>query len=169
MGCLHIYCGDGKGKTTASLGFALRAAGAGMTVCFTQFMKGRETSELISLEKIPEIEVFRCDRDYGFYNKMSDKDKSDITDCHNELLRTAFTGGYKLIILDEFNSAFAYGLLDKALAAGLILNGVNSSEIVLTGRNPADIFVEAADYISKINCIKHPYTKGIPARRGIEY
>lgn len=169
MGCLHIYCGDGKGKTTASLGFALRAAGAGMTVCFTQFMKGRETSELISLEKIPEIEVFRCDRDYGFYNKMSDKDKSDITDCHNELLRTAFKGGYNLIILDEFNSAFAYGLMDKALAAGLVLNGVNSSEIVLTGRNPADIFVEAADYISEINCIKHPYSKGIPARRGIEY
>ena len=74
-----------------------------------------------------------------------------------------------LIILDEFNSAFAYGLMDKALAAGLILKGVNSSEIVLTGRNPADIFVEAADYISEINCIKHPYTKGVTARLGIEY
>ena len=84
---MHIYCGDGKGKTTAALGLALRAAGNGMRVHFVQFLKGSATSELASLARIPEITVLRCDRDYGFTFRMTDAEKAALTRCHNAMLR----------------------------------------------------------------------------------
>lgn len=169
MGLLHIYCGDGKGKTTASLGLALRAAGAGMNVCFVQFMKGGDTAELNTLRLIPNISVKRCDKAYGFVKNMSESEKKEITACHNELLEYAFGGRFDMVILDEFNSAYGYGLMEKARAEELILGGRDKCEIVLTGRDPADIFVRSADYISEILCVNHPYKKGIAARKGIEY
>lgn len=169
MGLLHIYCGDGKGKTTAALGLALRAAGAGIKVCFVQFMKGGETAELAALKRIPDIYVMRCDRAYGFFKNMSDTDKAEITVNHNGLLKKAFGSGYGLIILDEFNAAYGCGLIDREAARELILKGVENAEVVLTGRNPDEAFIEAADYVSDICCVKHPYEKGITARKGIEY
>ncbi|MGN1135349.1 MAG: cob(I)yrinic acid a,c-diamide adenosyltransferase [Oscillospiraceae bacterium] len=169
MGCLHIYCGDGKGKTTASLGLALRASGAGMSVCFVQFMKGGETSELNTLRLIPEITVLRCDRQYPFFKNMTESDKTAIMECHEHLLEEAFVGNYDMIILDEFNSAYGYGLMDCKKAQELIFDGKKNAEIILTGRDPDDIFVNKADYISDIKCVRHPYEKGIAARKGIEY
>ncbi len=169
MGLLHIYCGDGKGKTTAAIGLAVRAAGSGMRVCLVQLMKGGFTSELKALALIPGIDVMRCDREYGFVKNMNDADKLLLTGCHNNLLEKAFSGGYDIIILDEFNSAYFYGLLERTVAAELILKGKKSAEIILTGRAPAEIFVNAADYISEIQCVKHPYKNGISARKGIEF
>lgn len=169
MGYLHIYCGDGKGKTTASLGLAMRAAGAGMKVCFVQFMKGGETAELDTLKLIPNISVHRCNKEYGFLWNMSDSEKAEITDTHNELLTTAFNSGADLVVLDEFNFAYSSGLMDKVLAEKLILDNKDSCEIVLTGRDPAEIFIQEADYVSEICCVKHPYEKGVTARKGIEY
>lgn len=169
MGFLHIYCGDGKGKTSAALGLALRAAGAGMKVCFVQFMKGGETSELNALRLITNITVTRCDKNYGFYKNMTENDKADITACHDKLISSAVESGADVIILDEFNSAYGYNLISRTKAAQLILNDSNNAEIVLTGRNPAEIFISAADYISEIKCCKHPFAEGIAARKGIEY
>ena len=169
MGFLHIYCGEGKGKTTAAIGLAIRAAGAGMRVCLVQLMKGREVAELDTLKLIPNISVKRCNRFYGFYKNMNENDKSEITVCHNELLKSAFDGKYNMIILDEFNSAYKHGLIDKELAERQILDGKNIAEIVLTGRNPAEIFLENADYVSEITCVKHPYKAGVKGRNGIEY
>ena len=166
---LQIYCGEGKGKTTASLGLALRMAGAGMKTAFVQFMKGGETAELKSLELIPKIDVMRCDRNYGFFSTLSENDKRELTDCHNMLLTQAFSGKYDAIILDELNCAYKYGLLDREKTDRLILDNCPSKEIILTGRDPADIFTEKADYISEIKCLRHPYQKGIQARMGIEY
>lgn len=168
---LQIYCGDGKGKTTAALGGAVRAAGAGLRVCFTQFMKGAHTSELYALRALPvsQITVRRCDRDYGFYKSMSDTDKSEITLCHNALLETAFAESYDFIVLDEFCSAYRLGLLDTELAERLILENKDKTEVVLTGREPPEIFLEKADYISEIMCRRHPYERGITAREGIEF
>lgn len=168
MSCLHIYCGDGKGKTTASIGLAVRAAGAGMSVAFVQLMKGSYTSELEILKNIKGITVSRCDRNYGFYKNMSENDIAEITACHDRLLRDAFSGGYDMIILDEFNSAYAYGLMDRTAAEKYILDG--GREIILTGRNPDKKFTDAADYVSEIKCVKHPFiTSGLTARKGIEY
>ncbi|MGN0587780.1 MAG: cob(I)yrinic acid a,c-diamide adenosyltransferase, partial [Oscillospiraceae bacterium] len=86
MGFIHIYCGDGKGKTTAALGLAVRAAGAGINVCFVQFMKGGETAELNILRHISEITVMRCDRNYPFFKNMTETDKTEIAECHDLLL-----------------------------------------------------------------------------------
>ena len=104
---VHIYCGDGKGKTTAALGLALRAAGSGMRVHFVQFLKGSETSELASLSRIPEITVLRCDRNYGFTFRMTDADKAALTACHNTMLQTVQERlpETDLLVLDEFFAA----------------------------------------------------------------
>lgn len=166
---LQIYCGDGKGKTTASLGLAVRMAGAGMKVAFVQFMKGGDTAELETLKLIPGIDVMRCDRNYGFFSTLSDSDKAEMSECHDKLLEQAFSGGYDAVILDELNCAYSYGLLNREKAKSLILNGSETSEIVLTGRDPDEVFIEKADYISEIRCVRHPYQKGIQARKGIEY
>ncbi|MCM1335155.1 MAG: cob(I)yrinic acid a,c-diamide adenosyltransferase [Bacteroides sp.] len=168
MGLLHIYCGDGKGKTTAAIGLAIRAAGAGMSVRFVQLLKGGATSELEALALIPKITVTRCDREYGFVKNMSGAEKRSITECHDRLIADAFTAKADMVILDEFNAAYGYGLLDRAAAERLIFEGVKKAEVVLTGRDPAEAFTSAADYLSEIKCVKHPYEKGIAARRGIE-
>ncbi len=166
---LQIYCGEGKGKTTASLGLAIRMAGAGMRVAFVQFMKGGDTSELSVISRIPEITVMRCDRNYGFFKTLTEDDKSELTTCHNDLLERAFSGGYDAIILDEFNFAYGHNLMDRGRAENLILGAATSAEVVITGREPAEIFTDSADYISEIKCVKHPFTKGVNARKGIEY
>ncbi|MDO4294506.1 MAG: cob(I)yrinic acid a,c-diamide adenosyltransferase [Eubacteriales bacterium] len=172
-GLLHIYCGDGKGKTTAALGLALRAAGSGMRVHIVQFLKGAPTSELVSLCRIPEISLERCDRNYGFTFSMSQKDKAELTACHNRMLKHAAflaqSGQIDLLILDEFNAAYGGGYLDREAAKELVLNRPEGLELVLTGREPDPVFTEAADYISCIEAVRHPYQKGISARKGIEF
>ena len=169
MGLLHIYCGDGKGKTTASLGLLLRMSGAGMKIRFVQFMKGGESAELSSLKLIPGVTVMRCDKEYGFFSTLSDSDKADLTRCHDRLISDAFSGEPEAVILDEFNIAYKYGLIDRENSEKLILGSLQRCEIVLTGRDPAKVFIDAADYISEIKCVRHPYMKGIGARKGIEY
>ena len=169
MGLMHIYCGDGKGKTTASIGLAIRAVGAGLRVCFLQFMKGGATAELNTLKNIRGITVMRCDRQYPFFSDMSETEKSEITACHDRLLEEAFSGGFDMIVLDEFNCAYRFGLMDCRRAKELLLNGRNSAEIVLTGRDPDEELVDMADYVSRIECVKHPYDRGVPARKGIEF
>lgn len=173
MGLIHIYCGDGKGKTTAALGLALRAAGSGMTVHIVQFLKGTPTCELEALKSILNITVERCDRNYGFSFSMSDEDKKEITQCHNRLLERAVmlakSGQIDLLVLDEFNAAYRKELLNCETARSFVLNKPEALELVLTGRNPDPAFLEAADYVSEIHGIKHPYKKKIAARRGIEF
>ena len=168
---LQIYCGDGKGKTTAALGQALRAAGAGMRVDIVQLMKGRPTSELTALARIPEITVSRCDRDYGFPASMTEASRAGITACHNSLLREAeaFLSELDMLVLDEICSACRHGLLDMELAKRLVLDRPEHLELILTGRGPSPEFLAAADYVSEISAVRHPYSVGVKARRGIEY
>ena len=173
MGLLHIYCGDGKGKTTAALGLAVRAAGAGMRVHIIQLLKGADTSELSVIQSIPGITLERCDRNYGFVWNMTDEDKCGITACHNSLLEKGYSmvrsGEVDMLIIDEFNAAYRSGLLDRAAAEEFLTKKPGSAELVITGREPAQMFVDSADYVSEIKCVKHPYTQGLSARRGIEY
>ena len=173
MGFLHVYCGEGRGKTTAALGLAIRAAGAGKAVRIIQLLKGTNTSELETLRLIPNITVTRCDKNYGFVSKMTQADKSAITDCQNKLLEEGFalvkSNAVDMLIIDEFNAAYDYNLLDRKSAEEFLLNKDFPAEIVITGRNPAEIFVNAADYVSEIKCVKHPFEKGISARKGIEF
>lgn len=173
MGMNHIYFGNGKGKTTAALGLALRAAGAGMRVHILQFLKASETSELKSLSAIPGITIERLINDYGFTFMMDSQQKLETAQRHNEMLRNAaklISGGETdMLILDEFADAYELGLLDRKLADSVALRHYDSVELVITGRKPSPDYFSEADYISEINSIRHPYNKGIAARKGIEF
>ena len=168
---LEIYCGDGKGKTTAAMGLALRCAGCGMRVHIVQFMKGTKTGEIEAIKQIKGITVSRCDKNYGFLINMDDGLKKAIIDCHNKMLWEAekIIGEVDMLILDEFNSAYEYNLLDRELAKKIIFENCKDREIVLTGRNPKKEFKGIADYISEIKAVKHPYSLGVKARKGVEY
>lgn len=165
---LHIYCGDGKGKTTASIGLAARMAGHGKKVLFAQFLKGAPTGETESIEKIG-VTVIRCDRNYGFFISMNDCDKAEITKCHDENLRYIFENmnSFDMIVLDEIFAAYNYNLVNRKMTEDIV--NQYRGELVMTGREPEDRFIEKADYVSEINKIKHPYDKGIGARAGIEF
>lgn len=173
MGMIHVYCGDGKGKTTCALGLAVRAAGAGMNVVVVQFLKGSYTSELESLSQIHRIKVLRNSRDYGFVNNMTPKQLSKVIDEHNKNLDSALNlvkqGKCQMLVLDELTYVYDMNLVDKDKIKNLIENNENDVEIVVTGRNPNELFLNNADYVTEMKKIKHPYEKGVPARKGIEY
>lgn len=168
---IHLYTGDGKGKTTAAIGLAVRAAGSGLPVIFAQFMKGGDTGELHSLACLSGVRICRSPRDFGFYASMSEQDKRELTQIHNGLLDTllaeAESGTCKMMVLDEITYPVKWGLLDQDKLRHLL--ECKNIELVLTGRDAADFLVDAADYITEMRCVRHPYEKGVMARRGIEY
>lgn len=172
-GLIHIYCGDGKGKTTAALGLALRAAGAGKRVHIVQLLKGNPTSELNSLALLPNITVDRPEKDFGFTFNMTDEQKAELTGIHNRLLSFAFDkmncDDTDMLIIDEFFAAYNKNFLDREITDRIVFEKAFDCELVLTGREPDRKFIDAADYVSEIKSVKHPYEKGISARKGIEY
>ena len=167
---LHIYCGDGKGKTTAAAGLAVRASGAGIKCFFFQFLKNGDSSEIEQMKKLG-IQVRSC-TGARFTRLMTDEEKKLVTLRHDEMLSEACelvrSGKAGLIVLDELLAAYSLGLADRELTAAL-LDMKDSAEIIVTGRGPDDIFLSKADYITHMAAVKHPYTKGIQARKGIEY
>lgn len=166
---IHIYCGDGKGKTTASVGLSARMAGYGKKVLFVQFLKGSYTGELEMLEDSKNITVMRCDKNYGFFRSMSEEDKESIISCHNSNLKFVFNNmhSFDMIVLDEIFAAYNYGLADKAMVKKITEE--YDGELVMTGRDPDAWFVEKADYVSEVRKVKHPYDRGIKAREGVEF
>lgn len=169
---IHVYCGDGKGKTTAALGLAIRFAGSGRRVYVLQFLKGTPSSELSILARLPEITVQRNTEDFGFSFAMTPEQKQKATAMHNQHLNEAVqacqTGEYGMLVLDEGIGALSAGLLDGVLLYDFLHTKPCGLEVVLTGRNPPDRLLELADYVSEIRKIKHPFDRGIPARAGVE-
>jgi cob(I)alamin adenosyltransferase len=169
-GCIHIYTGDGKGKTTASIGLAVRAQGAGLKVLFVQFLKGQQTSELEPLKKIG-VTVKRADAVTKFIPYMTEQEKQGCfqgqQSCFKET--SELLDNYDVVILDEVIGAVTTGMLPLAEVINMIKTKPEHLELVLTGRQPPEELVELADYVSEIKAIKHPYDKGIKARKGIEY
>lgn len=166
---IHVYCGDGKGKTTAAVGLAVRMASGGKRVSVIQFMKDGKSGEVLMLRKLG-ITVKHCDKSYGFYKSMSETDKAEITACHNNNLREAISAAddIDMFVLDEIFAAVNYGLVDMDLVKTIVEN-CGDTELVLTGRKPEGYFLNKADYVSEIKKIKHPFDKGVSAREGIEY
>ncbi len=166
---VHIYTGDGKGKTTAALGLALRAAGHGMRSFIGQFMKGSAYGELTSLARIPEIEV----RQFGWPDCIR---RGDVTDFHREKSRAglavcremAKSRAFDLLILDEACVALWFGLLDEADLLDFIRRHRDTHEIVLTGRNAPPALLATADLVTRMACERHYFDKGVEARTGIE-
>ena len=169
-GCVQVYTGNGKGKTTASLGLALRAVGRGLKVCVFQFIKGGgRYGEHLAAEKLaPLLTIIQTGRP-GWVNT------NDITEDRRvaqEALRQArellTSGLYDLFICDEINGAVGFGLIDVEQVLELISIKPEKVELVLTGRNAHELVIEAADLATEMREIKHYYKAGVPARTGIE-
>lgn len=171
IGLIHIYCGDGKGKTTASLGLAARCAGRKNQVLIVQFLKSQDSGELHTLGKTLGITFLRSEETFGFYDE-TDEQKEKRRMIHDELLVKAINrcreGKVDLLILDEAIGSYNYDLLDRDLLLEFLRSKPNNLEVVLTGRGPTEELIELADYVSEIKKVKHPYDKGINARTGIE-
>lgn len=169
-GLIHLYYGDGKGKTTASVGLAIRAVGSGFKVAFVQFMKGSDTGEVTVLKSLDNVSVLRSERDFGFFRHMPKEIQDELTTIHNEIMEKGFDyvkdGG--IVVFDELTHALNFGLLDEERFRELLLNRPENVEVVMTGRNPKMWLIETADYASEIRKIKHPFDEGMAAREGIE-
>lgn len=172
-GCIHIYTGDGKGKTTAAVGLAVRFAGNGGKVLFTQFLKDGSSGEICVLKENDHITVFSFAENLGFSFQMNEKQKEYATECYTKYLRQSIEMAEKeqigLLVLDEALAAYNLGFVDRDLLLSFLKNKREEMEVVLTGRDSAPELLELADYVSDIRKIKHPYDEGVLAREGIEY
>ena len=171
IGLSHVYCGDGKGKTTAATGLAVRAAGAGKKVVFTQFFKDGSSSEVKVLQGVKNIQTIHCRTVRGFWRRMDDAQKAragnDYTKMFGDVI--ALARNADLLVLDEIISACNHGTVAWTAVTDFLRSKPENLEVVLTGRNPSEELLELADYVSEIRKIKHPYDRGIKARQGIEF
>jgi cob(I)alamin adenosyltransferase len=170
-GLIHIYMGSGKGKTTAAVGLCVRAVGRNKKVIFAQFLKTQDTGELNSFEKLG-ITVIRSTLRMGFTNVMDKREKILCGEEQKKIMREVLMRLPRekadVLVLDEVLDAVNANMLDEAELRSLIKNKPTELEIILTGRDPASWLIGAADYISDVQKIKHPYDQGIKARTGIE-
>ncbi len=168
-GKAHLYCGDGKGKTTASMGLILRALGRNRKVVLVQFLKGLPTGEINILSQQKNIEILRAVEVKKFTFQMTDDEKKSVKESHDLLLKEALAIPCDLLVLDESISTYNLELVDRELLRSALKHREDGKEIVLTGRDPDDYFLQNCDYVSEIKCIKHPYDTGLNAREGVEY
>ncbi len=190
-GLIQVYTGDSKGKTTAALGLVLRAVGHGFYACMIQFLKGGAyTGELFAAQRLyPNFVI----RQYGItcpYSALIRQgeaeckgcgrcftEKGKVTEENLNLVQLAFkaaeeavcSGEYDIVILDEINHAFHFGLLPVADALALLAKKPAHVEVIITGRNAPPEIIAAADLVTEMRIVKHPFQEGIKSRRGIEY
>jgi len=168
-GYVQVYMGDGKGKTTAALGLALRAAGAGMNVYLVQFVKGMKSSEIESLKRMSDHITIRRYGNESFINgKPREEDISAARKGFMEARESMLSGKYQVVILDEANIAAHYNLFSAEELLALIRLKPDDVELVITGRYADPRIIEAADLVTEMKDIKHYYRNGISARDGIE-
>ncbi len=172
-GLVHIYCGDGKGKTTAAAGLCVRAAGSGKKVLFVQFFKDGTSSENISLRALANVETMHEPRYFGRVSNMGKEEFEECKRAYSALferaLRRAREGDIDLLVLDEAVSSCNHGVISEGALLRFLKSRPAGLEVVLTGREPSAALVEVADYVTEMKKIKHPFDAGIFARRGIEF
>ena len=171
-GLIHLYCGDGKGKTTTAGGLAVRHAGAGGKVVFVQFWKDGTSSECRAMAKLGTITMLAAKPCGKFSFQMDEEEKQA---CHAAVARTfdaatayAVREGATLLVLDEVCAALSCGFLDEAQLLAFLDSRPETLEVVLTGRNPPDEVQARADYITEMTKRRHPFDRGVGARKGIE-
>jgi cob(I)alamin adenosyltransferase len=167
-GFVHVYTGNGKGKTTAAPGLAMRAAGAGKRVFIGQFVKGRPYSEHPSLEKLG-IRHEQYGLDCFIVNEPAPKGRKAARDGFRLISEVIMSGTYDLVVLDEIHIALHYKLIGEKELIQLIHSRPSHVELVLTGRKAPASVMEAADLVTEMLERKHYYTRGIEAREGIEF
>lgn len=171
MGLIHIYCGDGKGKTSAATGLAMRAAGRGKQVVVARFLKTDDSGEVEILRRIPEIILLPCEKTFGFVSSMDEETKKQAAAYNLGLFERAamLAEDADMVVLDEIMAAVNYDMVPEQKVLDFLSGRPERLEVVMTGRNPKESLLEAADYVSEIQKRKHPYDRGILARKGIEY
>ena len=168
-GYIQIYTGNGKGKTTAAFGLALRAAGAGMKVFIAQFAKGQEYSEIIAVrEFLPSVTIKQYGLDCFIVNTPTEADIQIARKGLEEISAIILSGEYDVVILDEANIAIYYNLFTSAELIDILKRKPESMEIIITGRCASAEIMEAADLVTEMKEVKHYYTQGVQARKGIE-
>lgn len=169
----HIYYGDGKGKTIAAIGLAVRAAGSKMKVLFVQFLKTEFSGERHILSHTENVTLTFCPLELKFTFDMDDKEKAQAAKIFKGIfdnaVTTALTEKYDMVVLDEVFEAINAHMLSESEVYEFITNAPSSMEIVMTGHNPPQKFMDCADYITEFKKIKHPYDRGITGRIGIEF
>lgn len=176
-GLVHIYCGNGKGKTTAAIGAAVRAAGRGRRVLVARFLKTEDSGEVAGLAHVPGIRLLPCPGEFGFSWNMSPAERAAAASCYRGFLTQAWeaaagAGGgpvYDMLVLDEAIAACSLGFVEEAELEEALKNRPSGLEVIITGRNPSRALLSQADYITEMVMRRHPYEKGIGAREGIEY
>ncbi len=196
-GLIHIYCGDGKGKTTAAIGLAIRAVGRGKQVVMARFLKNDDSGEVGVLLGIPGITLLPCRKSFGFTWNMTDRERQEARVYYGDLLEEAWDlarelpGGERagkgaekngktddgkkgekgadLLVLDEVLGACRAGLVREERLLALLDGKPEGLEVVLTGRGPSKELMARGDYVTRMEAVPHPYEKGIGAREGVEY
>lgn len=192
IGLVHIYCGDGKGKSTAAVGAAVRAAGQGFRVLVARFLKTDDSGEVEGLAHVPGVTVLPCDQNFGFSWNMTQVQKTAAALYYNHCLAKAWDmvleaghegsekeeaenegaeheKAWDLLVLDEVIGACNLGFVDEDRLVELIRKKPEGLEVIITGRGPSETLKEQADYITEMVMRRHPYEKGISSRKGIEY
>ena len=171
MGLLHVYYGEGKGKTTAAMGLALRALGSGMKVVVMQCLKHKPSGEVRMLDELENTRVFCGKAGEGFVQAMTEREKSQTAETHTENFRQACMAARdaQMLILDEMLGALEYGLFPPEALLAFLDDRPEGLEVVLTGRVLLEELRKRADYITEMRCVRHPYQRGVLARQGIEF
>lgn len=174
-GLVMVYTGDGKGKTTASLGLALRAFGNNLSVLILQFIKGEKNyGELEAIKKLREINsnivIKQCGEGFSQRGNTDEEiHKKAAQNALNEAKNALLSQNWDMIILDEILYCVKFGLIDEKELFSLIDLKDENVHLVLTGRGASDALIEKADLVSEIKCVKHPFQAGIKAQAGIEF
>jgi cob(I)alamin adenosyltransferase len=171
LGRVHVITGPGKGKTTAAFGLAMRAAGHGLRVCIIQFMKsGETTGEVIAAEQLKKIRVAQFGTgSFVGSGSVTEKDRRSASKAVEYARKQATGGKCDLLVLDEVNVAVFFGLVKAEEVIDLLEARSDGVEVILTGRNAPEEFVQYADYVSHIDTVKHPFDRGQSARKGVEW
>lgn len=173
-GYIQVYTGNGKGKTTAAIGQAVRAAGSGLSVYMVQFLKTADTGEYIGLKKFyPQLQVFIFERPRGFFWTLNESEKKelqeDIDRAYDFCLETIKNRTCDVLIMDEIMGVITNKLLTQEQVMTLLDNKPEDMEIVMTGRDVPSSILQRADLVTEMKDIKHYMDKGVGARKGIEY
>ncbi|WP_314821063.1 cob(I)yrinic acid a,c-diamide adenosyltransferase [Stomatobaculum longum] len=171
--CIHIYTGDGKGKTSAAMGLALRMAGHGKRVLLAQFLKDGSSGELAALKTLPELHCLRMEEHFGFFWTLSEaereKEKAAVRRYFAEISEAVEREKPALLILDESIAAYRLGLIPREAFLNFLDRKPEELELVLTGRDAPEELLRRADYVSELVKRKHPFDEGLPAREGVEF
>lgn len=168
-GCIHLYHGDGKGKTTTAMGLALRYSSYGKQILVIQFLKSGMSGEISQLNTFENITVIAQSVTNSFSWEMTEEEKEATKALHHSFVAATQMMPWDMLVLDELCGALTTDLIDEALVEDMLSQRQPHQEIVITGRNPKDFLLDSAHYITEFKAVRHPFTDGLPAREGIEF